>query len=166
MKQSDAIALISKGITSHLPQHWADLGCGNGTFTNALFHLLPVGSQIEAIDRQTQRLDIPVNFAIANFETDELKLTDLDGIIMANSFHFVQNKKKLIAKMKPCFSGNPTFLIVEYDTDKANSWVPYPLSFLSLCTLFTSLGYHQAIKLAERPSVYNRAKIYAALIQK
>ena len=166
MNQTDAITLISKGVTTSSPQRWADLGCGNGTFTNALFHLLPTGSKIEAIDRQTQRLGIPVNFTVANFETDELKLTALDGILMANSLHFVQDKKKLITMLEPYFPGNPTFLIVEYDTDKANSWVPYPLSFPSLSTLFTSLGYHQVIKLAERPSVYNRARIYASLIQK
>lgn len=59
MKQTDAIALINKGITAHSPQHWADLGCGSGTFTNALFHLLPAGSQIEAIDRQFNTLIFP-----------------------------------------------------------------------------------------------------------
>lgn len=107
-----------------------------------------------------------MNFTVANFEIDNLKLTDLDGVVMANSLHFIQNKKRLFAKLESYFSGDPTFLIVEYDTDKANSWVPYPLSFLSLDTLFTSLGYHQVIKLAEHPSVYNQAKIYAALIQK
>lgn len=166
MKQTDAIALISKGFTAGSAQRWADLGCGGGTFTGALFHLLPAASEIWAIDRQIQHLDIPVNFTMANFETDDLKLAGLDGILMANSLHYIRDKKKLIAKLGAYFSGSPAFLIVEYDTDSANPWVPYPLSFPSLDTLFTALGYNQITKLAERPSAYNRAKIYAALIQR
>jgi trans-aconitate methyltransferase len=166
MKQTDAIALISKGVEIGVPQRWADLGCGSGTFTAALLHLLPAGSQIEAIDRQRQQLNIPVGFTMANFETDDLKLTALDGILMANSLHYVRDKKKLIGKLEAYFSGSRNFLIVEYDTDSANPWVPYPLSFSSLTTLFNELDYQQITKLTERPSAYNRAKIYAALIQR
>jgi trans-aconitate methyltransferase len=103
MKQTDAIALISKGITAGSAQRWADLGCGEGTFTGALFHLLPAGSEIRAVDRQIQRLNIPVNFTMANFETDDLKLAGLDGIMMANSLHYIRDKKKLIAKLEAYF---------------------------------------------------------------
>jgi trans-aconitate methyltransferase len=166
MKQADAIALISKGIETGAPQRWADLGCGSGTFTAALLHLLPAGSQIEAIDRQRQQLNIQVGFTMANFETDDLKLTALDGILMANSLHYIRDKKKLIAKLETYFSGDPSFLIVEYDTDSANPWVPYPLSFSSLTGLFNDLVYDQITKLGEQPSAYHRAKIYAALIQR
>lgn len=166
MKQTDAIALISKGIEIGAPQRWADLGCGSGTFTAALLRLLPAGSQIEAIDRQRQQLNIPVGFTMANFETDDLKLTALNGILMANSLHYVKDQKKLIAKLEAYFSGSRNFLIVEYDTDNANPWVPYPLSFPSLTNLFNDLGYDQITKLGEHPSAYNRTRIYAALIQR
>jgi trans-aconitate methyltransferase len=165
MNQADAQALISKGIDTRKQQSWADLGCGTGTFTEALFHLLPAGSPIEAVDQQRQHLNIPVNFTRANFETDNLILPPLDGVLMANSLHYVKDKKKLIHKLETYFAKDRNFLIVEYDTDIANTWVPYPLSFQNLTTLFTEIGYKEITKLDERPSVYRRAEIYAALIQ-
>ena len=166
MKQADAIALLSKGIKASHPQHWADLGCGSGTFTKALTELLPAGSRIDAVDQRMQRLALPVNFICANFETDDLPLTQLDGILMANALHFVKDKLKLIQKLETYFSSVKKFLIVEYDTGDANPWVPYPIPYSLLNDLFSGLGYQQIIKLASRPSIYNRATIYAALAQK
>ncbi|MEN0053622.1 MAG: class I SAM-dependent methyltransferase [Mucilaginibacter sp.] len=165
MKQIDAISLISKGINIHQQQYWADLGCGTGTFTEALFKLLPAGSSINAVDLQKQQLNIPVNFTQANFETDVLVLPPLDGILMANSLHFIKDKQKLIYKLEGYFAKAKSFLIVEYDTDSSNQWAPYPVSFENLATLFTELGYTRITKLGELPSVYNHAKLYAAIIQ-
>ncbi|MDN3548370.1 class I SAM-dependent methyltransferase [Mucilaginibacter aquaedulcis] len=165
MKQIDAMALIKNGIDVDRQQHWADLGCGNGTFTEALFHLLPKGSSIEAVDQEIQHLGIPVNFIQANFETDNLVLPPLDGILMANSLHYIKDKKKLIHKLESYFVNDRNFLIVEYDTDVANPWVPYPFSFQSITTLFTELGYNRINKLGSQSSIYKRAEIYAALIQ-
>lgn len=55
MKRQEAVNLIEKAIQySDKPQIWADLGCGDGTFTHALAHLLPNGSHIYAIDAQAQ----------------------------------------------------------------------------------------------------------------
>ena len=164
MQQSDAISLIQKGITSNQPQQWADLGSGNGTFTLALQSILPGVSQITAVDKQAQNL--PVNFIKADFEKDDLNLSGLDGILMANSFHYVFDKEKLIKKLEGYFLSDPTFLIVEYDTHAANEWVPYPITFKSLALLFTKLGYKSITMLADIPSVYSNAKIYAALIRK
>ena len=165
MKQIDAISLISKGINTRQQQCWADLGCGNGTFTEALFNLLPTGSSIEAVDLQKQHFSIPVNFTRANFETDDLTLPPLDGILMANSLHYINDKKKLIHKLEGYFAKNSNFLIVEYDTHIANQWVPYPISFENLTTFFTELGYNNITKLGELPSIYNHAKLYTAIIQ-
>ena len=160
MKQTDAIALIQNGITTDRAQHWADLGCGNGTFTHALNSILPAGSHITAVDKQTQNLP---DFIKANFEKDDLPLSGLDGILMANCLHYVKDKIKLIQKLETYFADIPKFLIVEYDTNNSNPWVPYPIPFLQLQKLLQELGYNDITKLAERPSVYRSSKIYAAL---
>jgi hypothetical protein len=55
-------------------------------------------------------------------------------------------------------------LLVEYDMDTANPWVPYPVSFTSLMQLFQELGYTTIQHLGELPSRYNRANIYAARV--
>ena len=51
MTHREALALIDTPyLRSTTPTHWADLGCGSGTFTLALADLLAPGSIIEAID--------------------------------------------------------------------------------------------------------------------
>jgi len=101
MQQSDTIALIKNAVTSKQPQRWADLGCGSGTFTFALNGILSAGSHITAIDKQLQKL--PLDFYKADFEKDDLPLSGLDGILMANSFHYVRDKQKLIKKTRTLF---------------------------------------------------------------
>jgi trans-aconitate methyltransferase len=170
MKPGDAIELITKGISANAPQRWADLGCGSGTFTAALSSLLLPGSQIFAVDKQHQVFpenhQVIINFIQADFEKDMLPLSGLDGILMANSLHFTQNKIQLIRKLETYFISNPTFLIVEYDTNSGNRWVPFPLAFQNLKDLFKELDYATINKIAEHPSVYNDAFIYSALIQR
>ncbi len=59
MSHDEAVLFIQSAVTGIDIQYWADLGCGNWTFTKALSALLPAGSQITAVDRERQRLDIP-----------------------------------------------------------------------------------------------------------
>ncbi|MFC0514856.1 class I SAM-dependent methyltransferase [Mucilaginibacter angelicae] len=169
MQQSEAIALIEKGITSESAQYWADLGCGNGTFTFALANLLPPESYITAIDKTQQHFPalsngIKIDFKKADFVNEPIVLSALDGVLMANSLHFVANKSKLINQFENAFKSSPQFLIVEYDTTKASPWVPYPISFQGLDSEFSRLGY-QIHKLAEMPSRFGGI-IYSALALK
>jgi hypothetical protein len=107
-----------------------------------------------------------VDFVKANFEKDELHLAGLDGILLANAIHYVSDKERLIKKLEKIFAGSPQFVIIEYDTDKANPWVPYPISFAKLQTLFQELGYQHISKLKERPSAYRSGMMYCALIKR
>lgn len=162
MEPSKAISLIQNAIPTDQPQNWADLGCGAGTFTLALDSILPAGSQLTPIDKQIQNLP---NFIKANFEKDDLPLSGLDGILMANSLHYIRDKQKLVKKLESYFSANPTFLIVEYDTTRFSPWVPYPISYQKLETLFAEMGYSSITKLAELPSRFG-GRMYSALIRK
>lgn len=165
MSHEDAVALIQNALTGDVPQCWADLGCGSGTFTKILHSLLPSGSYITAVDRERQRLDLPdVEFVRANFEKDELGLSGLNGILMANSLHYVKDKAALIRKLEFSFADDPKFVVIEYDNRRANPWVPYPIPFEQLESLFKGLGYTKIRKIAERASAYS-GMIYCALIE-
>jgi trans-aconitate methyltransferase len=167
MTHQEAVTFIAGAVKINKSQSWADLGCGSGTFTRALIDLLPDGSDITAVDREQQRLNnTAVNFIKANFEKDELPLAGLDGILLANAIHYVSDKERLIKKLEKLFAGSPQFLIVEYDTERANPWVPYPLSFAELQTLFKELGYQHISKLNERRSAYRSGMMYCALIKR
>ena len=158
MELSAAIALISN---DHLwPQGkaaWADLGCGNGLFAFALASLLAPGSTIYAVDKNVVRLDpslpikdVEIKTLKLDFVSAELPLKRLDGILMANSLHYVQDKLALIQKLSDCLQPNGRFLIVEYDTDTpVTHWVPYPVSFHSLQSLFADAGFTNVHRLGE-----------------
>ena len=137
MELREAISLIQTDeITEDKQTAWADLGCGSGLFTRALADLLYTGSTIYAVDKNMSSFQknsfqtmILVKTLESDFVRDDLNLENLDGILMANSLHFVRNKKQFIEKLIPLFRSAPIFLMVEYDTDLPNPWVPYPLSF-------------------------------------
>jgi ubiquinone/menaquinone biosynthesis C-methylase UbiE len=173
MLLEDAIYLIRNDVISGPDiQTWADLGCGSGTFTAALANLLPDNSIIYAVDKSKYPMkNISVNNKItiekinADFIIDDLP-KELDGILMANSLHYVEDKDSFIKKIEKNFNSEPLFLIVEYDMDNSNPWVPFPLSFNSLKQFFTNAGYTSVRKLNEHISIYQRANIYSALIKK
>ncbi len=174
MDLKDAVEMIKFAPDSKAgQQRWADLGCGSGIFTLALAELLPAGSIIIAVDKDKKALkNIPdkySNVMIEKLNHDFLnfELTGIfNGIMMANSLHFVKDKLSFLKEIIINLNKPEYFLIVEYDTDISNPWVPYPLNFQALRILFESLGFKSVIKLNERPSIYRRANIYSALINR
>jgi len=171
MQVDEAKVFIEPGIgTGVIPQHWADLGCGDGTFTYALAHLLAPGSSIIAVDSLPQRLNktvennVSIQFQQSDISLESFSLPRLDGILMANSLHYIQQKESLVKRLERCFNTEKQFLIVEYESDTPNRWVPFPITFGKLNALFDSLGYGAVTKVNERPSSFG-GTMYAALIR-
>lgn len=172
MKLQDAINLINHpDFSTSTPTTWADFGSGTGLFTNALAALLMSGSKIYAIDKKINAFkksgvinDVLFETIAADFTADSLPISDLDGILMANSLHFVTDKSSLLQKCSKYFKIREVFLIVEYDTDTPNPWVPYPVSFKTLKKLFLSMGFGSIVKVGEIPSKHH-GTIYASLIR-
>ena len=148
MRHADHVALLRDGV---VPGVWADLGSGDGAFTLALADLLGGSGRIHSVDRDaralrdqaramaTRLLTAPIEYVNADF-TETLDLPPLDGILMANSLHFVRNKADvlggLLAHLKPA----GRFVLVEYDADRGNAWVPYPLSYAAWAELAPAVG--------------------------
>jgi len=174
MNLEDAILLIKNNTFNHqtAPATWADFGCGSGLFSNALSQYLIPGSRIYAVDQNITfnpgftKAGIKLIAIKADFIEDTLPFGKIDGILMANSFHYVKEKalflKNIIRNHDP-----DIFLIIEYNTDiPVPQWVPYPVSFRSLEILFKNTGSYSIYKIAEHHSVFGRGNIYAALIEK
>ena len=172
MELWEAISLIKTDELNQEKQTtWADLGSGSGLFTRALASLLYTGSTIYAVDKSIssfQKNSFPGQVLVTTIESDfvrdNLNMQNLDGILMANAFHFVRNKKQFLEKLIPLFHSAPVFLMVEYDTDLPNPWVPYPLSFFTLKKLFTELGFHSIKKINEKKSLFRSGKLYSVII--
>jgi len=167
MDLETAISLIqSSKVKSNEPTNWADLGCGSGLFTKALSTLLEQGSKIAAVDKDASALKkvnvvsgIILEKINVDFINDDLHLRNLDGILMANALHFVKDKKTFIQSLRSYINGVASFLIVEYDTNQSNPWVPYPVDVKGLQKLFKETGYYSYEEINRHPSVYRRADI-------
>lgn len=172
MRLNDAVSLLAEsGVGSLGPTTWADLGCGRGTFTIALADLLAPGSTVHAMDRDRSALgkipslhkNVRITTHQGDFTNTSWPFGDLDGILMANSLHYVEDQAGFIGACAPQMASR-RFLIVEYDADTANRWVPYPVPKARLTALFSAAGYSTIRFLGSRPSVYRRAALYAALV--
>ena len=173
MRLADAITLIQAAdISNSSTATWADLGCGSGTFTYALAQLLAPQSTIYAVDSTMQQLqpttkgNVEIVFKQADFIRKALSFPLLDGILMANSLHYVEDKASLIERLKSYLTANGMFIIVEYDIVRANPWVPYPVDRAALQRLFSIAGFTNLKALGERPSVYNHGTIYACQLKR
>ena len=169
MEHREAVKLIENArLDQEQPKVWADLGCGDGVFTRALSEILPSGSTLYAIDKKPQIFknshNIAIQFVQADFEKEKLKLPPLNGILMANSLHYIADKNKLIARLQRMFQHNGAFIVIEYDSNKSNPWVPYPVPFSKLQDLFMEAGFEHIIKIGEKRSIYGQGMIYASFI--
>lgn len=178
MELKDAVQLITHIITHNdfspiNRKVWADLGCGSGTFTLALASILDSRSSIYAVDSNTSILSsIPAKYnntsikkITTDFIVDDMPFNNLDGLLMANSLHYVKEKEAFVTRLKSYLNPDACFLVIEYDSNTSNLWVPYPLDFYSLKTLFTKLGYVNISKLNTRASIYGNRLMYSALIK-
>ncbi|HUQ41841.1 MAG TPA: class I SAM-dependent methyltransferase [Candidatus Limnocylindrales bacterium] len=167
--------LLRDGVAAGHAAVWCDLGAGTGAFTRALADLLAPGSVIHAIDRDANALaenerayrrfardgDAPaLDVRVADF-TRDLGLRDQDGIVMANSLHFVKDKAPVLARVRASLKSAGVLLLVEYDADEGNRWVPYPVSFETWRSLAAANGFTDPRLLATEPSRFLR-RIYSA----
>ena len=173
MELAVAIGLIEKGVDkTSAPQVWADLGAGKGLFTRALASQLHAGSTVYALDKVATALAeielpsplITLKKIQKDFIRDEIAPEPLDGIIMANALHFVENKIAFLKRIRKKLRPSGRLIVVEYDLHLANAWVPYPVHFSALEKLAKDEGFTDVVKLEETPSLYNRANIYSAVI--
>jgi SAM-dependent methyltransferase len=151
---------------------WADFGSGDGAFTLALADLLGPGAQIYSVDREAhslarQEISMALQFPEAQMTylaadyTRPLVLPPLDGIVMANSLHFQRAKEGVLSLMRDYLKPGGRLLLVEYNADNGNMWVPYPLSYPTWEKLASASGFVQTRLLATTPSRFLR-EIYSA----
>lgn len=153
MKHADLVALIKDGVGQG-EGRWADLGAGEGAFTLALADLLGPESHITAVDKDAnalRALDRRFEKRVADF-TKPLDLQDLDGVLMANSLHFVRNKAPVLQAVRAMLRPGGRLVIVEYGTDRGNPWVPYPFTYLQWETIAAQAGFRNTRLLKTIPS--------------
>jgi len=173
MEHTDHVNLLRP---ANLPQGgtYADFGAGGGAFTLALRELIGSDATIYAVDDQRSSLAELESSHRARFNTTrnlillkddfslDLSLPPLDGIVMANSLHFFKDKEKLLRHLRRFLKPNGALLIVEYNVDVGNMWVPYPMSFNVCRVLVKRAGFTEPRLLARTPSSFLK-EFYSAV---
>lgn len=162
MNHSDHVALIRDGVLDG-GEVWADFGSGSGAFTLALAELLGTGGHIYPVDRNAGGLrdqantmrrqfpNVPLHQIHGDF-TQPLSLPPLDGVVAANALHFVPDKAAVLGLIHGALRPGGRLVVVEYNTDRGNQWVPHPFSFETFVTLAEQAGFAGTRRLAQRPS--------------
>ena len=167
-----ATALLGPGIP--MPGGmWADFGCGDGVFTLALHSLIGPDGEIYAVDRDRHALDALMRHCAesspdavihplqADF-TRPLTLPPLDGLVMANSLHFAQAKAVVLRQLASLLKPGGRLIVVEYNTSRGSSAVPYPLDERDFLKLAGEAGLRDARVIARIPSSF-MGEMYAGL---
>ncbi|TMD32208.1 MAG: class I SAM-dependent methyltransferase [Chloroflexi bacterium] len=164
LHQSELIGLLREGIDSQGGE-WADLGAGEGAFTLALAELLGPGAHINAVDRDGGALRrlaeemgrrypaTKFDVRVADFRRP-LPLAGLDGVVMANSLHFLRDKRDVVASVHAMLRPGGRLIVVEYGADRGNPWVPHPFSYPRWETMAADAGFEGTRLLGTVPSRY------------
>lgn len=167
--------LIQPGI-SRPGGIWADIGSGTGIFTLELRQIIGPQAEMYSVERDGHALDkqrravaarypdAPIHYLQADF-TRPLALPPLDGIVMANALHFVPFERQQAVLAALCTHLKPDggrFLIVEYDAQHGNPWVPYPVNYDAFENLAVGAGLRDVRRLAAVPSRFLR-EMYSAM---
>lgn len=177
MNASDAARLVAPAVAAD--GAWADLGAGNGTFTAALARLLGPRGRVYAIERDAQALatlgalaerapsdSAPITVVRGDF-TGHLDLPVLDGVLLANSLHFVRDEEQspLLARLTALLSAGGALVIVEYDNRPRSRWVPFPVPLGRLADLAHDARLTSPVLAGRRHSNYG-GTMYAARLER
>lgn len=174
MQHQDHVALLRDGIAGP-GGVWADLGSGTGAFTLALADLIGPTGEIYSVDKDRGSLKeqeramrarfpaVAVHYLAADFSR-KLELPPLDGVVMANSLHYQRDKDAVLQLVRGYLRPGGRLLLVEYNADRGNPWVPYPLSYSTWETVARRNGFAETKLLARVPSRFLN-EMYSALSQ-
>ncbi len=172
MDHQDHVRLLRDGVHGG-GKAWADFGSGEGAFTLALADLLGPTGAIHTVDRDSRALQVQlprlrdafprlsVTAVVADFVLP-LELPPLDGIVMANSLHFERDKLAVLGLVRGYLRPGGRLVLVEYDTDLGNPWVPFPLTFRTWAALAATAGFRETRQLGSVPSRF-LGSIWSAL---
>jgi ubiquinone/menaquinone biosynthesis C-methylase UbiE len=172
MNTADHVALL-RGALQAPGGAWADLGSGAGAFTLAMSELLGPEARIYSVDSDAHALRVQerelgarfpspqVRFINADFN-ERLDISGLDGIVMA---HFQRDACAVLIHVGRWLKPGGRMVVVEYDIETPNPWVPYPLPFSRLPAAAACAGLSEPRLLDTRPSRYHR-RVYSAVCEK
>lgn len=162
MDHADHVGLIREGVPGP-GGRWLELGAGEGAFTLALADVLGSDGSIVALDRDRRALDrlaerlarafpeVHLVTRVADFR-DGLPRGPFDGVLAANSLHFIADPASILRGAHSVLRPGGAIVLVEYDADRGNPWVPHPFSITTADRLLRAAGFGDVRRLGRVPS--------------
>jgi ubiquinone/menaquinone biosynthesis C-methylase UbiE len=172
VQHQDHVALIRAGVEG-AGLRWLELGAGDGEFTLALADLLGANGEILAVDRDERALATLARRSGDRFPstrvatramdfTRELPAGPFDGVLAANSLHFVGDQTTVLKAIRAVLTPGGRLILVEYDADHGNPYVPHPISFKRWESLAIAAGFAPPRLIHHVPSRF-LGSIYGAV---
>ena len=175
MQHADYVGLLRGGVPGP-GGVWADFGSGQGAYTLALAELIGPGATLYSIDRDDSALRTQATLMAEKFPDVQLHpitadftqpltppVPALDGLVMANALHLVPDHQKaaIVQLLKKYLKPGGRWLLVDYNADAGNAWVPYPLTYATLEVLARQCGFEAVRLLGTHPNNFLK-EFYAA----
>jgi phospholipid N-methyltransferase len=158
-------------------ESWVDVGAGTGTFTRALAELLGHDGTVYAVEREAGALGALRFLEQQRPEWNIARITVIDGdfttvilprvngVLAANALHFVPvaAQAAVLSRLRESLDENGRVVVIEYDRERGNPWVPYPISRKRLTRLAREAGFHSCEIVASTPSEFGGEMYVAAL---
>jgi ubiquinone/menaquinone biosynthesis C-methylase UbiE len=175
VNHADHVRLIRAGVQAG-GGRWLELGAGEGAFTLALADVLGPRGRILATDRDGRALRVAEasvrgRFRGIDIETSVLDHTHafppgpFDGVLAANTLHFTKDRSAILAAIRESLTPNGRLVVVEYDAERGNPWVPHPFSFETWRHEAVAAGFLEPREVGRVPSRFLGA-IYAAVAER
>ena len=174
MDHDDHVRLIRPGVEG-AGTSWLELGAGEGAFTLALAEVLGPAGRILALDRDDGALrrlagELPRRYPGVRLETrvgdfrDALADGPFDGLLAANSLHFVTDPAGVLRRAAGHLVPGGRVVVVEYDADRGNPWVPHPFSSGRFVEIADAAGLANVHEIGRVPSRFLGA-IYSSVAE-
>jgi SAM-dependent methyltransferase len=75
-----------------------------------------------------------------------------DGVLAENSLHFLSDPRPVLRAAASRLSVVGRLVVVEYDADRGNPWVPHPFSAARFPGIAADAGFHDVRPLGRVPS--------------
>jgi len=177
MDHADHVRLLERGIVPR-GGTWGDFGSGRGAFTMAIAEFIGPQGTIYSVDKSQAALQDQARAMQRRFPDQQpkihylhgdyrrpLSLPALDGVVMANSIHFHDDKIAILKSIHGYLRPHGGLILVEYNTDRGNTWVPFPISYEAWRLLADQSGFERTNLLARVPSSF-LGEIYSAVSYK